>query len=1540
MNTQPTGRVRGTRAVMETPPWGRVPHALRVIAARWCLLAGLGLLAPAPARAGESDAPRRLESRDAAVRAEAFGQLAASGLDAVEPAIALLETDNPDLQLAGRRLLHGLATQVMAGTLAEDEAARLRDALHRLVKPGHSFAARDCALEALELAGTAESVPHIAPALDHPGLRGRTLRVLQRLDTAEARDAVGRAVAEADPTFRPALLLALGDMAEPEGVDSLLVWAQQESEPDAQAAAMAGLARRGVPAALPLLDAARAAAAPGARRDGLTLEVLLLISRIDRAAATFEELESAATAAERIAAEAADPAQACAALDALAKVGTERDALRVALPLAAAADPAVSACSRAALAGWNADITPLLRDVAAGSVAAPPELRPAALAAAIARTPGQARTLLAQAAASDEALVRARALEIAAAEGVHLDWALLDAAAVPGQPDSVRRAARAASMRQAVRQAASGQPDPALGGRLLSLASDGEADAGLRADAAWAAGSVLGAERAGAFDALLADPAVQDGAARGLLAFGARPDVDDNAAQAALRRVVERVASPELVREAGRLLARRGGDPTQYARERGFIVDWWVVGPFPNPDGSAFERAFPPEQTVDTGGPLEFEGRSLAWRAARVTDPLGRLDLLSLFEPNLNVAAYTYTEFSAGVSTNVLLKLGSDDGVVVWLNGEGVHGVNTGRSLQVDQDVVPVTLRAGRNTLLCKVLQGGAGWELCARMTDAQHRSLTLAELAALEPPPIFAPPAPDSFAAARPVWLAGRAAEMNLQAGFRAAVDVPAGGRLELRATASAVYRATVNGRFAGYGPARGPHGWFRIDAWDLTPHLEPGANVVAIEVAGYNVNSYYLLDQPAFLQAELIGEGRRVVAATGAADGLSAFDAIDLTGQRVQRVARYSFQRAFTEVYRLDPRWDAWRVDPTFTPAGGWSAAEPQPAPLGLLPRRIAPPDFRHHGAIAIAGRGRVEAGPPPAAPWKDRSMVNVGPQFKGYPESELETVPSIEIQGLSFAPQPLEEETTAAAATAGPCELPEGAYRVFDLGTNLTGFVTLDVECDAPARLFVTFDELQAGGVVDFKRLGCINLIAYELAPGAYRLESFEPYTLRYLQAIAVSGRCRIMDAGLRTYACGGVETATFAAEDERLERLFAAGRETFRQNALDVFMDCPSRERAGWLCDSFFTARVAPDLTGTTAIEHNFIENFLLPERFAHLPDGMLPMCYPADHPDGVFIPNWAMWFVVQLEEYLERTGDRETVARIEPRVRRLIAFLDECMNEQGLLEHLPSWVFVEWSRANDFTQDVSFPSNMLYAGVLGAAGRLYGDAELERRAEGLRQRIRAMAFDGAFFVDNALRSDTGDLVATQNKTEVCQYFAFFFGVASPEQYPELWRRLTDEFGPRRAEQGLYPEVHPANAFIGNMLRVELLSRAGRPQQILDESIDYLLYMAERTGTLWEMTTPNASCNHGFASHVVHTLYRDILGVRRLALAGRQVEIAIPDLRMGWCAGTLPVPGGAVTVRWSRRADGSVGYRVEAPPDYAVSVRPGRDGLAIAADESLR
>ncbi len=777
-------------------------------------------------------------------------------------------------------------------------------------------------------------------------------------------------------------------------------------------------------------------------------------------------------------------------------------------------------------------------------------------------------------------------------------------------------------------------------------------------------------------------------------------------------------------------------------------------------------------------------------------------------------------------------------------------------------------------------------------------------------------------FRSARPIWPEGREQEQNLSVRYRTVVrDVP-GETVVLRLTASTLYRVFVDGRFIGCGPARAAHKYFRIDTWDITGFLGSTPAVVAIEVAGYNVNSFYVLDQPSFLQAEIMSE-EQVLAATGTK--ATPFEA-SILFERVQKIQRYSYQRPFIEVYRLEEDYAQWRTDPEASFPAAPCSIQPD---VRLLPRRVPYPSFAKRPASDLIACGTVETGVEADTIWKDRSLSGIGPTLEGYPEDELDHVVSTELQRIRSVP-----EASFKKAPFSSIKLGEKTYALADLGTNLTGFIGGTITCHEACRLFFVFDEILVDGDVDFRRMSCVQAVEYDMPPGTYSVETFEPYTLRYLKLLDVAGTCTVSDVYLREYANPDVENAGFTCSDERLNRLFAAGRETFVQNAVDIFMDCPSRERAGWLCDSFFTSRVAFDLSGRTSVEKNFFENYLLPERFEHLPDGMLPMCYPSDHYDGAFIPSWGLWFVIQLEEYAARSGDDALVAALRPKVFGLFDYFEGFKNEDGLLESLDGWVFVEWSAANKFVQDVNYPNSMVYARALDAAGRLYGVGALKTQAQQVRDVIRKQSYDGDFFVDNAIRTDAG-LEITRNRTEVCQYLAFYSGVATPSSHPELWRKVREEFGPRRQESGACADVFPANSFIGNMLRVELLSTQGHCAQIMGESIDYLLYMAERTGTLWENVTPYASCNHGFASHIVHTLYRDVLGLLHVDPVKREVVVRFTDVPLEWCEGHRPVADKAVSLRW-RKEDNTLRYCVRVPEGHTVRV-VNLSGMEIVAQD---
>ena len=795
-------------------------------------------------------------------------------------------------------------------------------------------------------------------------------------------------------------------------------------------------------------------------------------------------------------------------------------------------------------------------------------------------------------------------------------------------------------------------------------------------------------------------------------------------------------------------------------------------------------------------------------------------------------------------------------------------------------------------------------------------------------------------FSVAKPVWLEGREKEWNCQVGFTAEFegkDALVASNAVLRFTGATMCRVFLNGEFLGYGPARAAHGFVRVEELPLAGKVKPGRNVVAIEVAGYNCDSFYTVRQSSFLQAEIVAGGK-VIAATDAKGG--AFKA-GVLEERVRKVQRFSFQRTFSEAYKVWPYCNEWRMGakpPFVKPCT--LAEQPQ---LPLLPRIVPIPDYAILPAKTLVATGTVKYDE--ALPVKTpRSMTcTEGKNWRrdGWKVSELEWIPYYDMQRTvttsrkdAMKRQECRFPEDATGRVPPELEIPGNGFALVDFGFLAAGFPRMTIECDGPGTLYFCFDEVLENGDFNMKRFGsCDNIVAWRLMEaGVYNLEAFEPYAFRYGKLVFFGGKCKVSGLSIREYVNPEAGKAKFESSDPDINRIFEAARRTFAENAVDGFMDCPSRERAGWNCDAFFTGRVSIEFTGNAKEEEIFIQNFLLPKKFNDIPDGMLPQCYPADFPDHSMIPNWAMWFVLELDEYYARTGDRAMVDAFRPRILKLMDFFWKCRNEDGLLEKLPPSVFVEWSRSNALVRDVNYPTNMTWARVLEVVARLYGISNYAEEAERVRETVRRQSWNGTFFVDRALRQKDGTLKPDTEATETCQYYAFFFDTATPASHPELWKRLVEDFGPNRKKNNKWPDVAFSNAFIGNYLRFECLSKAGLSAQILDEAKGYFSFMAERTGTLWEHDAPTASCSHGFASHIAHVLYRDVLGVRNIDRVKKTIELRFPDVPLEHCSGEIPLEDGVLKVSW-KKDGGKLSYHHEAPEGYIVTgVSPVAEGIA--------
>lgn len=710
-------------------------------------------------------------------------------------------------------------------------------------------------------------------------------------------------------------------------------------------------------------------------------------------------------------------------------------------------------------------------------------------------------------------------------------------------------------------------------------------------------------------------------------------------------------------------------------------------------------------------------------------------------------------------------------------------------------------------------------------------------------------------FKKARPVWAAGFADAMNTQTVFTC--SLPRRGGMTLYVSGASSYRVFIDGEFIHYGPARTAKGHARVDEIPLDGYLKHGGVScnIAIEAMGYRCFSITAVNQKSFVCAEVRGADGEVFACTGR----------DFTcrmpGTRVRRVMRYSRQRQFSEV------WDFRGGVRDFGeyPEVPYEVLE---LPLVWLPRRVPMPDYSEVSAFCVAGYGGfTHDGEKPfkRAPYNDDEILG---EWGGWRYEDIEFKPFWFIQQVTLE--------NRAEGLSFPLELSAGEYAIIDLGHVEAGFLCPEFDASEESDIIVGYNENGSSTGYSIPRMTAVNVTEYLVREGeSFACETFEPYTLRYAIILVKSGKITLRGFSVKRmrFSVDRIKQSG-PTGDATLRSIWDAAVRTFTHNVVDIYMDCPSRERGGWLCDSYYTAQVEHFLTGGTQVEEAFLENFVLrpddkAEESAYgrvVPAGMLPMVYPADVISARFIPQWAMWFVLEVDHYLRIRNPGADREYFRKTILDLVGFFCGYENEDGLLEKLPAWNFIEWSAANKWGHDVNYPTNFLYAEMLDCVSRLFGLPEYGSKAASIREKTIARSFDGEFFIDNAVRDESEALRNTENRSEACQYYAIRFGHInlSEDKYAVLRHAVYELFGPARTDA--LPEIEKANALMGIYLRMEILLAEGKYQRLLDEISGYFGYMAEKTGTLWEYTEAKGSLDHGFASFAGYAMVQalDALG----------------------------------------------------------------------------
>lgn len=687
-------------------------------------------------------------------------------------------------------------------------------------------------------------------------------------------------------------------------------------------------------------------------------------------------------------------------------------------------------------------------------------------------------------------------------------------------------------------------------------------------------------------------------------------------------------------------------------------------------------------------------------------------------------------------------------------------------------------------------------------------------------------------------VWAEGQKNQMNRAFAF--VLDLGKKQMGEICLSAASCYKVIADGKLMGFGPNRTAHGYARAAVYPFN------AQYITVEVQSHFVPNFCWVKREPFFACVLKTESGKEYFA----EDFNCFALSD----RVQKVRRYSFQRGFCETYINEKDRTALYF---CKPQNAFPRVKTEKAELPhLLPSETLNPALSEIFAEKVIDSGYCKTSPEIAV-YVDRTETLIGTVIEGFKRGEWQDCSTDEISRITYL----------SGAKSG-----DYAYETLDFSRIVTGIVEVEIIAGNAGEVFFAFDEILSDEklkTIKPFRGDTANVFKWTVKKaGVYNLSAFEPYAFRYANVITSAG----VKANVKVRAYENPEAGKmlFECDDKKIEQIMEAARHTFAHNAVDLLTDCPSRERAGWLSDSFFSSVAERVFTGDNKVERAFLQNYILADKSGH-PKGMIPRCYPADYyeEDG-FIPNWSLWYILEIYKYFTQYGYDETVEKSRANVEGILNYFVDFENEFGVLEDLKGWIFVEWSAANnsDHINGINVPSNACYYASLLAAAKVYGIKGLKEKAEKVKDYLLKNAYVDGFFVDNLIRNEKGDIIPTENYTETCQYYMFFFKCADKHTHKELFDKMLNEYGKSDSSvSGGNPvkkQLTPSNMIYGVYMRLELLMREQKRVELLNECVRYFYDMTQKTGTLWENNTASASCDHGFASYVSRFIIYALFG----------------------------------------------------------------------------
>ncbi|SFB05918.1 alpha-L-rhamnosidase [Cohnella sp. OV330] len=439
----------------------------------------------------------------------------------------------------------------------------------------------------------------------------------------------------------------------------------------------------------------------------------------------------------------------------------------------------------------------------------------------------------------------------------------------------------------------------------------------------------------------------------------------------------------------------------------------------------------------------------------------------------------------------------------------------------------------------------------------------------------------------------------------------------------------------------------------------------------------------------------------------------------------------------------------------------------------------------------------------------------------------------------------------------EFKKGDAVVLDFGDHRVGYVSFDVRPvgsppDAPLKLKLTFGEMPVEMAEPFSSYnGWISsswlqeeILLVDVLPA--RISLPRRYSFRYLklEVLDTSQKYRVAFEGVtvRTVTSGDVSAvAELAHPDPVIREIDRVSVKTLQDCMQDVFEDGPKRDRRLWLGDLRLQALANYEtFRGDDLVKRCLYLFAAVPDELGRVTANLF--IEPDLIADDTYLYDYSLFFAATLHDYVEATGDEETLRELWPLARRQVELGLERLDETGVLRDEETWwAFIDWHQS--LNKQAPAQGVLIYTlkRAIAMAERVGCDSAtgLAARLAEVEAATLARLWDAelGFFVSGADRQVSW----------ASQAWLALAEVLPPEDNRALMLRLLAES----------PDIGPTTPYMYHHVVEALLLTGCRDQAVAMLKQYWGGMLEDGADTFWELYDPQDKSFSPYGSHLINS-----------------------------------------------------------------------------------